>query len=170
MSLNQTADSISPTIDNKPEPSSEKKIIKKKRNRKLTYKQRAWVKEYIKNGGNGVRAALKVYDTKDYDTGRAISTENLLKPSIISAMEQHYDSHGLTKHRFAEEVAGIVLDKKIPIRDKSPYFRLYADTTPGVLAPTRTEQDTNINYTLEIKKTEAIIDVTRRALQSAQDV
>ena len=170
MSLNQTADSISPTIDNKPEPSSEKKIIKKKKPRKLTYKQRAWVKEYIKCGGNATQAALKVYDTKDYRTANNIGAENLAKPSIIAEMEQHYEAHGLTKNRFAEEVAGIVLDKKIPIRDKSPYFRLYADTTPGVLAPTRTEQDTNISYTLEIKKTEAIIDVTRRALQSAQDV
>ena len=163
--LNEPTPQISP--EPTPQTQTKKKIIKP---RKLTYKQRAWVKEYIKSKGNGTKSALKVYKTKDYNTAHSIASENLQKPAIIAEMEQHYDSHGLTKHRFAEEVAGIVLDKKIPIRDKSPYFRLYADTTPGVLAPTRTEQDTNINYTLEIKKTEAIIDVARRALTNAQDV
>ena len=61
-----------------------KKLEKKK---KLTPKQERFVEEYIKNGGNGVQAALEVYDTSDYKTASAIASENLDKPVISAAVK-----------------------------------------------------------------------------------
>ena len=54
---------------------------------KLTSKQDAFVKEYLLNGGNGTQAAIKAgYSEK---TAQAIATENLLKPVIKKAIEEH---------------------------------------------------------------------------------
>lgn len=55
--------------------------------KKLTGKQRDFVTEYLKNGKNGVRAALKAYGTDNYKVASAISSENLEKPGIKEAIE-----------------------------------------------------------------------------------
>lgn len=55
--------------------------------RRLTKKQRGFVKDYVKTGV-GVTAALKNYDTTDYDTAHAIATENLQKPSILKSIQE----------------------------------------------------------------------------------
>ena len=47
--------------------------VRRKRPRELTFKQRRFVDEYIRNKGNGVQAALKAYETKDYTTTNQIS-------------------------------------------------------------------------------------------------
>ena len=39
--------------------------------------------------GNGVKSAMKVYDTVDYDTAKAIATENLTKPLLVEFMEEY---------------------------------------------------------------------------------
>jgi len=55
---------------------------------KLTIKQRIFLQEYFKTG-NGVRSAMKAYDTKDYQSAAAIASENLnkLKPTVAQLME-----------------------------------------------------------------------------------
>jgi phage terminase small subunit len=40
-----------------------------------------FIEEVVKTG-NGTRAALKAYDTDDYNTAKAIASENLSKPYI----------------------------------------------------------------------------------------
>ena len=54
---------------------------------KLTIKQRKWIKEYIKKG-NATRAALKVYDTEDYNTAAQIGSQNLKKLQFTDLMEE----------------------------------------------------------------------------------
>lgn len=54
--------------------------------RKLTKKQRGFVKDYLKTG-NGTQAALKNYDTKDINTAAVIAVENLSKPKIVKSIE-----------------------------------------------------------------------------------
>lgn len=49
----------------------------------LTKKEHDFIMLYIKTG-NGTRAALEVFDTKDYKTANAIASEYLTKPIIIS--------------------------------------------------------------------------------------
>lgn len=54
---------------------------------KLTPKQRAFVREYKANGGNGTKAAIKAgYSEK---TARKIASENVTKPDIQQALEEH---------------------------------------------------------------------------------
>ena len=53
---------------------------------KLTPKQKAFVREYKKNGGNGTQAAIKAgYSEK---TARKIAAENVTKPVIREALAQ----------------------------------------------------------------------------------
>lgn len=53
--------------------------------RKLTKKQRGFVKDLIKIG-NGTKAALANYDTDDEDVAGVIASENLGKPKIQEAI------------------------------------------------------------------------------------
>ena len=53
---------------------------------KLTPKQKAFVREYKKNGGNGTQAAISAGYSED--SARAISCENLTKPYIQEALKQ----------------------------------------------------------------------------------
>lgn len=58
---------------------------------KLTFKEKGFVKDYAKTG-NGVKAALKNYDTEDYSTAGNIASENLKKPRIQNALKSIGDS------------------------------------------------------------------------------
>lgn len=53
---------------------------------KLTPKQKAFVREYKKNGGNGTQAAINAGYSEE--SARAISSENLTKPYIQEALKQ----------------------------------------------------------------------------------
>ena len=63
---------------------------------KLKQKQKAFIAEYVKNGGNGVQAALKVYDTENYNTANQIARDNLQKPTIMREIEKQMNNTGLT--------------------------------------------------------------------------
>lgn len=54
---------------------------------RLTKKETTFVSEFIESG-NGVKAALKAYDTENYATAGVIAHENLKKPKIIKAIEE----------------------------------------------------------------------------------
>lgn len=58
--------------------------------KELTHKQALFLKYYLKTG-NGVRSALKAYDTDNYGSASQIATENLvkLKEPIKTFMEHH---------------------------------------------------------------------------------
>lgn len=52
---------------------------------KLTPKQKAFVREYKRNGGNGTQAAIKAGYSEN--TADVIATENLRKPNVKKALE-----------------------------------------------------------------------------------
>lgn len=54
--------------------------------RKLTIKQRRWIKAYIETG-NATEAAMRVYNVKDRDSANAIGSQNLAKLSLPDLME-----------------------------------------------------------------------------------
>lgn len=75
----------------------------KKKPKKLTYKQKRFVQEYISNGGNGTAAAGKVYNIgqkhgtdNPINTCNAIACENLSKPIIINEVERRLSSKDVT--------------------------------------------------------------------------
>lgn len=56
--------------------------------KKLTIKQQRFTKEYL-HSGNGTRAALKAYGTKDPVVAASIAHENLRKPQIRELIDGH---------------------------------------------------------------------------------
>jgi phage terminase small subunit len=52
----------------------------------LSVKQKKYVREFVRTG-NGTKAALEAYDTKDNKTASVISAENQNKPLIKQAIE-----------------------------------------------------------------------------------
>ena len=50
--------------------------------KKLTYKQAAFCREYVSNGGNGTQAYLNSYGTEDYNVA-GVESHNLLKEKHI---------------------------------------------------------------------------------------
>lgn len=62
------------------------KEIKKREPR--TPKEKAFVKEYLANGGNKVQAALKVYDTDSYKSATRIAHENAEKLRLVDHFDQ----------------------------------------------------------------------------------
>lgn len=67
-----------------------------KKKRRLSKKQRGFVKDYTLTE-NGTQSALKNYDTTDYQTAASIANENLNKPEIIEAISE-------TKRKLFESV------------------------------------------------------------------
>ncbi len=55
--------------------------------KKLTVKQRKWMKEYIETG-NATEAAIRVYSCKNRNVANAIGSQNLAKLSIHELMEE----------------------------------------------------------------------------------
>lgn len=68
--------------------------IKKEQN--LTIKQQLFAKEYVKNKGNGTKAALAVYDTDDDVTAATIASENIRKPQLRKYIDQQLEAAGLS--------------------------------------------------------------------------
>lgn len=61
----------------------------------MTLKQKKFVSGYIKNNGNGVKAALEAYDT-DYQGAKNLAHQNLQKPAVKEALEEGLKRAGIT--------------------------------------------------------------------------
>lgn len=72
--------------------SADKVTKKLARGEKLTPKEEAFTKEYVKNGRNGVQAALATYNTKSYKTASTIADANLEKPRVRQAVKSIAES------------------------------------------------------------------------------
>lgn len=97
----------------------------------LTPKQSKWVAEYAKNGGNATQAALKVYDTDDYNTAHAIGSENLQKPTIRQQALAALERNGVTLDKISRVVAD-ALDAEVDGKPKHD-TRLNAARTAATL-------------------------------------
>ena len=76
--------------------------------KRLTIKQRKFVKHYIKSG-NGTQSALQAYDTKSDKVAGIMAVENLGKPSIQEAVNQSLQSAGLDLTTLASEAKGLAM-------------------------------------------------------------
>ena len=85
---------------------------------KLTVKQAKFVKEYVKNDGNGAKAALKVYDTKDYDTAKVIASENLTKPYLMDEILKAARRQGITEDKIIQPVVDALDSDELDMRLK----------------------------------------------------
>ena len=82
---------------------------------KLTPKQKAFIREYKTNGGNGTQAAIKAGYSEN--TARAISSENLTKPYIREALAEHeaklQEKYEYTTNDMMRELNELIQDAKI---------------------------------------------------------
>lgn len=72
--------------------------------RKATFKQKRFAQEYVRNNGNGTKAALEVYDTKDPATGNAIAVENLQKPLVKREIDKCLEKSGLNDSYISDKL------------------------------------------------------------------
>jgi hypothetical protein len=122
---------------------------KKKPARKLTYKQRQFINEYIggKHAGNGTQTALAVYGvgkkhgTDDPEnTASAIASENLSKPMIQEVVEARLKAKDLTPelvlNTLLEDVGADMREWNPAVRLKATellgrYLRMFSDKDIG---------------------------------------
>src|SRR5262252_5226570 len=69
--------------------------------RKLTLKQRRFVKQYLATG-NGTRAAPLAYNTTDPNTAHAIAVETLRSPTVQAAVAELLDAEGISDRKLHE--------------------------------------------------------------------
>lgn len=86
--------------------------------RKPTLKQKAFAEEYIRNGGNGTQAAMKVYDTEDNATARSIASENLTKPNIMDELLRTAERLGVTREKVVSPVIDALDSQDLEMRLK----------------------------------------------------
>lgn len=67
-----------------------------KKPKKLTIKQKKFVKEYVKNDGNGRDAAKAVYDVASDESAAVIASQNLNKVNVKEAIELALAKHNIT--------------------------------------------------------------------------
>ena len=63
---------------------------------KLTFKRRRFAEEYVRNGGNGTQAALKVYNTTKPSVAENIGSDNISLPIVQRTIEEIAKSVGIT--------------------------------------------------------------------------
>lgn len=64
--------------------------------KKLTVKQKKFVKAYVEKDGNGQEAAKVAYNVANDNVARNIASENLTKPNVKDAIEQALVKHDIT--------------------------------------------------------------------------
>ncbi len=86
--------------------------------KRLTTKQKAFAEEYIRNGGNGTQAALKTYETEDYQTASSISKDNLQKPLILEELVKTARRLGVTEEKIVSPVIDALDSQDLDMRLK----------------------------------------------------
>ena len=110
---------------------------KEKKRRRLTLKQKGFVKDYIILR-NGTEAIKKNYNTTDYPTQRSMATENLSKPNIQEEIARICKEQGFTL-----ETALKILHRKATTEKDIKALALWFDVS-GQKAPSKVESKTEI--------------------------
>jgi phage terminase small subunit len=79
-------------------------VVKLFNGNRLTFKRKQFAKEYVKNGGNGTQAALKVYDTKSPNVANNIASENLQVPIVAQTIEELASSVGVNSNGILKNI------------------------------------------------------------------
>ncbi len=72
--------------------------------KKLTFKQKNFAKEYVKNNGNATQAVMKSYNIKDRSIAQPVGSENLLKPIVKEEIESILNSEGLSNREITKSL------------------------------------------------------------------
>lgn len=115
--------------------------------KRLTQKQLNFTHEYIKNGGNGVQAALDIYNTTSYKTASKIADTNKKNSHIQQIIEKALNKKEVTLDRIVGVIGdGLdanLGDSKLPDHNTRLKF---LDTTVDLLGlrknPTKIKEET----------------------------
>ena len=92
----------------------------KEKPRRLTKKQKGFVKDYV-DTGNASEAVRRNYDVVDVDTAKSMGTENLAKPYIAEAVEEQ-------QKKLAERIPdGLLVERHIELLNKREVHRVSVD-------------------------------------------
>ena len=82
--------------------------------KKLTYKQAAFCREYVSNGGNGAQAYLKAYNTEDYSTSTTESSlllkEKHIQDEIIRLTSPDVEKTKSEREKVKDKLWSIIND------------------------------------------------------------
>lgn len=120
--------------------------------KRLTKKEKAFAQEYLETGV-GTTAALKVYDTEDYNTAGVIAHENLKKPKVIAYLESKAEKAAEFVYNLAEkgENENVRLGASKDILDRAGYKPV--------------EKSLSVNASVDIKPTEQLSELANALLQ-----
>ena len=117
---------------------------------KLTFKEKKFTKEYIKNNGNGRKAVLKSYNTTDPLTASVIASRLLKKDNVQEEMKRILERDECNLSSVTTNLVNIANDK--PIKGFSGSDILEANKTllklHGVLTDKKTITNVNLNANL----------------------
>ena len=114
---------------------------------KITKKEEEFVAEYVKNGGNGTSAALKVYEPSSENSAAVIASKTLKKPSVVEALREELERQGVTIEKIISPVAnGLSAVKK----DSTPDYgtQLAAHDRAVKLLGLTEERSSSINFNI----------------------
>lgn len=96
--------------------------ILEKPNRRLSKKQKGFVKDYLETG-NATKAALDNYDTDSYGAAAVIGHENLKKPNVREYLESKAEKAAEFVYQLAEssQVDSVRLNASKDILDRTGY-------------------------------------------------
>jgi len=124
--------------------------------RKLTKKQKGFVKDYLATGNGGL-AASKNYNVSTDESARAIASQNLMKKPIINAVEEAFPDSELFKlHREG------LYDEDLYIRHK------YLDTSYKLKGSYAPEKSVSLNIEVPVGKQRVATDAVARFLNGNQ--
>lgn len=64
--------------------------------KKLTLKQKKFIENYLRNGGNATGAAMEVYTPKNRHVAESMGWENMRKPEIQEIIRQELERGGIS--------------------------------------------------------------------------
>lgn len=87
----------------------------------ISPKQKAFARQYVKNGMNGTQAALQTYQTSDYATAGDIASDNLKRPEVRSEIERVLQDSGLALPILTDKLNDVIalpIEKKVSANER----------------------------------------------------
>ena len=81
--------------------------------KRLSLKQKKFVKKYIESGGNATEAGLEAYNVKNRKSAQAVAYQTLDKPQVQEALELALKKNGITLDSITGEVATLAFEKDV---------------------------------------------------------
>lgn len=164
-------------------------IQPKAEHRKLTKKQKGFIKDYVETG-NGTKAVMNNYDVKKEVTAANIATENLRKPYIAERIESiaeqipdskllqvHLEGLEATKKQGVGGMAIGISEGEIESMGHTDIFEpdyvtrhKYLDTAYKLKGSYAPEKNQNLNVNVDVKQNkETIRQIAQEVIKKLRD-